>query len=377
MKARMNPHSIVGGALALAALSAHAQLAGPTTLDDTGMVSCIDADRAFTTECTGTGQDGAFGRDALHPDDANGHAGFKYLKLDDRGQALPADAPAWRCVGDLVTGLVWEMKRTGGGLSDASRTYTNHGDGSKKDTSTLVAALNARGVCGATNWRLPTFEELQGLVDFSVASGPQVDTAWFPNTADNWYWSSTGYAGDPRSAWSLQFDGAASDDGKSPRNSLLSVRLVHDSPRSLPPGDPATRYTYASDEVTDTWTHLVWKRCIAGLTFVDGYCGGSPLPSSAGWFEAIAAANAEAAATGLAWRLPNAKELSSIMDRTVSYPAMDKTAFPDTYNETLWTSTPTAASFPQARTMSICCGTLATNPIATNFQNNWRLVRDE
>ena len=129
--------------------------------------------------------------------------------------------------------------------------------------------------------------------------------------------------------------------------------------------------------MTDTWTHLVWKRCIAGLTFADGFCGGNPLPSAAGWNEALAAAYAEAAATGLAWRLPNAKELSSIMDRSVSYPAMDSTAFPGTDNETLWTSTPTASPFPQGRTMSICCGTLQTAPIASNFQENWRLVRDE
>ena len=33
-----------------------------------------------------------------------------YRKLDERGQALPDDAPSWQCVKDLNTGLVWEVK---------------------------------------------------------------------------------------------------------------------------------------------------------------------------------------------------------------------------------------------------------------------------
>jgi len=33
-----------------------------------------------------------------------------YRKLDDRGQALPDNAPSWQCVKDLNTGLVWEVK---------------------------------------------------------------------------------------------------------------------------------------------------------------------------------------------------------------------------------------------------------------------------
>jgi hypothetical protein len=140
------------------------------------------------------GQDGSHGRDATHVDDDDGHAGFSFTKLDASGNALPATATVWSCVRDDVTKLVWEAKTYDGGLRDGVATYSwynpdpasnggasgyrNGGfctGGIDCDTLGFTQAVNQAGLCGANDWRLPTVEELQSIVDFS-RTGPAIDT---------------------------------------------------------------------------------------------------------------------------------------------------------------------------------------------------------
>jgi Protein of unknown function (DUF1566) len=101
-----------------------------------------------------------------------------------------------------------------------------------------------------------------------------------------------------------------------------------------------TRYAVSAgeQEVTDARTGLTWRRCAEGMTVTGGNCGGV-----AGTFTHEAAlrhAASEAGSTGLAWRLPNVKELSSITDRTRAFPAIDPTAFPGTPSNWFWSSSP-------------------------------------
>jgi hypothetical protein len=108
--------------------------------------------------------------------------------------------------------LIWEVKTPGGsgGLHDANNTYswfnsntaTNGGNagtanggactGSGCDTEKFVAAVNAAGLCGFSDWRLPTVGELLSIIDLSIATlGPVIDTAYFPNTLSATYWSAS------------------------------------------------------------------------------------------------------------------------------------------------------------------------------------------
>jgi hypothetical protein len=157
------------------------------------------------------GQDALYGRDVTHNDDSDGHAGFSFAKLDSNGNALAASASSWSCVKDNVTGLTWEVKTTSG-LQNAPSTYSwyntdtsNNGGnagtasggtcsgGSGCDTEKYVADVNASnssaGICGATDWRLPTKHELNSIVKNST-SNPAIDAIYFPNTHSNYYWSS-------------------------------------------------------------------------------------------------------------------------------------------------------------------------------------------
>ena len=55
---------------------------------------------------------------------------------------------------------------------------------------------------------------------------------------------------------------------------------------------------------------------------------------------ALTRARDQASSTGVAWRLPNVKELASVVDRSKSNPAIDTVAFPVTPADAFWSSSP-------------------------------------
>jgi PKD domain./Protein of unknown function (DUF1566). len=156
-------------------------------LNDTGITNCIDSTGNISA-CPSSllpGQDAELGRDATHNDNSDGHAGFSFTKIDADGYPLPTDASEWSCIKDNVTGLMWEIKTSDGGLRDKNNTYSwydpyknsNGGfagliDGGSCtepescDSYHYVEAINKSGLCGYTDWRVPTRNEMYGIIDF-------------------------------------------------------------------------------------------------------------------------------------------------------------------------------------------------------------------
>jgi hypothetical protein len=213
-------------------------------LNDTGITFCGDYPDGNNDPCTGSeplGQDSDYGRDVTHNDDSDGHAGFSFTKLDANGNPLAASAAAWVCVQDKVTGLIWEVKTDDGGLRDKDHTYTwyNPDDGanggaagtpdggscvgSACDTQGYAQAVNAQGLCGASDWRLPSREELRSIVNYN-RFGPAIDVSYFPNTESAPYWSSSPYAYSSDGAWYVFFN--LGDDGYLSKGYEHAVRLV-------------------------------------------------------------------------------------------------------------------------------------------------------
>ena len=145
------------------------------------------------------------------------------------------------CVKENSTGLIWEGKTASPATSRlGTGTYTNYdstssaqkSDGTNPTQAEINASTNSIGyknsvntstLCGYTDWRLPTHAELQGIL--ASSGSPRIDTTWFPNTQDWWYWSSSPYAGLSGSAWVVNFDdGRVGNYGS--RNNLNAVRLV-------------------------------------------------------------------------------------------------------------------------------------------------------
>jgi hypothetical protein len=79
------------------------------------------------------------------------------------------------------------------------------------DTDKFVADVNAQGLCGKSDWRLPSQFELLSIVRHDRYN-PAIDTAWFPNTPSYWFWSSSPYAYSRWYAWHVYF-GTGTVDG--------------------------------------------------------------------------------------------------------------------------------------------------------------------
>ena len=130
------------------------------------------------------------------------------------------------CVQDNNTGLVWEGKTASPATSRlGTSTYTNYDDANSAqkpsgityanptqtdidDSTNSIGyknSVNTSALCGYTDWRLPTKEELEGIL--ASSGSPKIDTTWFPNTQQaSSYWSSSPYVGYSYLTWYVYFN---------------------------------------------------------------------------------------------------------------------------------------------------------------------------
>lgn len=157
-------------------------------------------------------------------------------------------------VTDRQTGLQWEQKTTavGSGVNSADphdvdnrynwgipngcsspgcpngTVFTDFLGQLNSCTSSDGTAVSFAGFAGHCDWRLPTIQELQTILDLSAAgcgSGPCIDPVFGPTDAFL-YWSSTTVASSPGTAWVVGFpDGTVGKTGKGGVPGL-SVRAV-------------------------------------------------------------------------------------------------------------------------------------------------------
>lgn len=103
------------------------------------------------------------------------------------------------------------------------------------------------------------------------------------------------------------------------------------------PTAPNTRYELLNNgsEVKDIKTNLIWQRCSVGQTWSGtGGCTGA-VTYKGHWLYALSLAGGE-------WRIPNIKELSSLVERACFAPAINESIFPNTQSSVYWSSSPTA-----------------------------------
>ena len=247
-----------------------ASFATSAGLNDTGQTVCYDGSSSAAGPCTAavTGdaslsprQDGRYGRDAkaskgLLTKVGAGAAGFDFTKIGNDGSAqlagvaLGSNATDWACTKDNVTGLIWEVKTATAGLRNFNHTYTWYSTASTNlgnlgsvgttatcgsslgsntcNTQNYVVAVNAAnsgaGLCGYTDWRMPTPRELLTIVHAGL-SYLTIDSSYFPNTVGNEYWTASTVIAYPAQAWRVDFYAGVSGNRTKSTNTLY-IRLV-------------------------------------------------------------------------------------------------------------------------------------------------------
>lgn len=100
-------------------------------------------------------------------------------------------------VNDTVTCLEWQR---------ATADITGDGVGDLMNWQDALAYAENLSLGGHDDWRLPDYNELTSIVDYSRYN-PAIDITAFPDTVGSYYWSSTTFAYNTYYAWFVGFGG--------------------------------------------------------------------------------------------------------------------------------------------------------------------------
>ena len=116
---------------------------------------------------------------------------------------------------------------------------------------------------------------------------------------------------------------------------------------NIPPSNPNAVYQdHGNGTVTDNRTGLMWKQCSEGQSWSPGTCSGTA--SGFTWPQALPQAEAATFAGYADWRVPNVKELSSLVEDCRAEPAINDVLFPNTPSSYFWSASPLAYPSYQA-----------------------------
>ena len=250
-------------------------------------------------------------------------------------------------IGGVATNVCAYDYPVWGNRPDSPNTYVVNGDGTVSDTQTKLMwqqvtdgntyTWAAAGtycdqltLAGKDDWRLPTVAEGESLVDYTVAA-PQTSMVAFPAALTAWYWTSVQHVGNG-DGWDTRFNKGESfsHDSATLKETVRCVRAT----ASLAP--PPVRFTVngtgANTTVLDNATGLVWEQSVSAT----GY----------GTSAAASLACTSVSIVGITggWRLPSARELGGILDRTRINPAIDVIAFPNSPTSNFWSATSVPSS---------------------------------
>jgi hypothetical protein len=307
---------------------------GAITLPETGQKTCCD-EAGNIIDCAGTRQDGELKRGVAWPSP-------RFVA----GTETEAD-----CTIDNLTGLMWPKN---GNLAGGTMTWQE-----------ALDYANGLSYCGHSDWRLPNINELESLVNIEAPdTSAWLNNRTFKNVKPYDYLSSTTRTYYTSSVWKVNMRGGQVEDwDKTDSYYVLPVRAgqsqipqakypanlwqtgqkkcydINGASRGcantgedgefrmgVTPPTPRFAITFcnaagpcagqtsdcdadpSTDIVTDNLTGLVWSR--------DANQG------STDWQGALDAGNSSAICGRTDWRLPNRKELISLVDRSNRIPAL-------------------------------------------------------
>ena len=100
---------------------------------------------------------------------------------------------------DKMTGLMWKR------CSEGQRWEQNACKGKANTFTFEIAQKIASRDAGYSDWRIPTISELDTIVELACYQ-PAINKKTFPNTPNEWFWSSSPLAYLSGYAWPMHFE---------------------------------------------------------------------------------------------------------------------------------------------------------------------------
>jgi pimeloyl-ACP methyl ester carboxylesterase len=283
----------------------------PAQLPRTGQTTCYDSSGAVTP-CAGTGQDGEIQAGLPWPEP----------RFNDNGDGTITDG---------LTGLMWTKNANLPGTTQTWQQALDYVQGMNAGTNSNF---------GHTDWRVPNINELKSLLDLEKQNPALHPDHPFTNLSTDHYLSSTSFAGDVNGYWLLYlttgWEGRGVKSGaflypstlwpvRSERPGVIQIPKTGQITSSAYGDDgdiekgvpwPTPRFTDNSDNtVTDNLTGLIWTKSAnligttttrrQALDYIAGMNTGTN--PNLGYMD---------------WRLPNRKELESLIDHARYDPAV-------------------------------------------------------
>lgn len=158
----------------------------------------------------------------------------------------------------------------------------------------------------------------------------------------------------------------------------MSANAADCKPNTILPSTPNDQFVDNEDNtILDLRTGLLWAKCAIGQDYANGKCEGAAqnFTSFRAALSHVDSIRTSYLDTG-GWRIPNIKELDSIVERQCTNPSINVDIFPDTPSATFFSSTPQPDSLDNfwARSISFFTGEEYTPP--TETLRHVRLVKD-
>jgi hypothetical protein len=262
----------------------------------TDQIRCYDGD-GNRMACAGSGQDGEM------------RFGFKW--------PLPRFEAHGEVVIDRLSGLMWTRDA---GLSEFPQTW--------REAQDFIEKMNRDEACGYRGWRLPERRELFSLISHERINPALPSGAPFDDVFAGYYWTATTCSRLSDQAWYIHLGGGRIQRGMKHGSYMVwpvrrqskkhaPVSTVDCRPRdaSESSSPDAGRYVIDKGALYDRCTGLGWAKMELSAT--------GPLS----WTDAldfVGRINAGNAGGHTDWRLPNIRELESLIDVRRHTPALSE-----------------------------------------------------
>jgi hypothetical protein len=210
-------------------------------------------------------------------------------------------------VTDQVTGLMWQR-----------------GDGGEMTYANAITYCATVALGGYADWQLPDPYQLYGLLNHD--HNPALNSTAFPPTSAEYWWSANAQVNDSTHVWVVNAGGGT---GPHPMSETISAGGSK-SYNTRCVRNVTTRATNAltangNGTVTDSNSGLIWQQAEVTPTLT--------------WEGALNYCEALALGSQTDWRVPNIKEIQSLVDISHITPAIDTTTFPGAQAARYWSST--------------------------------------